>query len=49
MSSFSRPFLTLLTDSRPEPSAPSPWTAMAFEGALDGALDDDWRQDALCA
>jgi len=43
VSSFSRPFLTLLTDSSsatPEPSAPSPWTEL-------GA--DEWRQDALCA
>jgi len=42
--SFSRPFLTLLTDAPPapaEPSAPSPWTVLA--------QDDDWRQDALCA
>jgi WhiB family redox-sensing transcriptional regulator len=43
VSSFSRPFLTLLTDSgpaTPEPSAPSPWTELAA---------DEWRQDALCA
>jgi WhiB family transcriptional regulator, redox-sensing transcriptional regulator len=46
VSSFSRPFLTLLTDEHPaqaEPSAPSPspWTVLATEG--------DWREDALCA
>jgi WhiB family redox-sensing transcriptional regulator len=43
VSSFSRPFLTLLTDSSPatpEPAAPSPWTDLAA---------DEWRQDALCA
>jgi WhiB family transcriptional regulator, redox-sensing transcriptional regulator len=44
VSSFSRPFLTLLSDEHPaqaEPSAPSPWTVLATEG--------DWREDALCA
>ena len=44
MPSFSRPFLTLLTDEHAapaQPSAPSPWTVLA--------TDDDWRQDALCA
>jgi WhiB family redox-sensing transcriptional regulator len=42
VSSFSRPFLTLLTDSHPAPaSAPSPWTVLG--------ADDEWRQDALCA
>jgi WhiB family redox-sensing transcriptional regulator len=44
VSSFSRPFLTLLTDAAPVPaeaSAPSPWT--------DLGTDAEWRQDALCA
>ncbi len=41
MSSFSRPFLTLLTDEHPESSAPSPWSVLA--------TDDEWRQEALCA
>ncbi len=45
MSSFSRPFLTLLTDSSTapvdEPTSPSPWTVLG--------TDEDWRQDALCA
>ena len=44
MSSFSRPFLTLLTDSHPapaEPSAASQWSVLA--------TDDEWRQEALCA
>jgi WhiB family transcriptional regulator, redox-sensing transcriptional regulator len=44
VSSFSRPFLTLLTDEHPAQSdspAPSPWTVLATEG--------DWREDALCA
>ena len=44
MSSFSRPFLTLLSEPAPvatELSTPSPWTVLA--------TDDDWRQDALCA
>jgi len=44
VSSFSRPFLTLLPDAYAapaEPSAPSPWTV------LDAG--DEWRQDALCA
>lgn len=41
MSSFARPFLTLLTDSSPAlPEAPSPWSDLAA---------DEWRQDALCA
>ena len=44
MSSLSRPFLTLLTDSSSVPeqrSAASPWT--------DLSAADEWRQDALCA
>ena len=44
MSSFSRPFLTLLTDSSaaPEPMAASPWSSISTP-------DDEWRLDALCA
>jgi WhiB family redox-sensing transcriptional regulator len=45
VSSFSRPFLTLLTDSSAQPAAdpqPTPWTAMSM-------ADDEWRLDALCA
>ena len=43
MSSFSRPFLTLLTDSSAaEPAPTSPWTSLAM-------ADDEWRRDALCA
>ena len=43
MSSFSRPFLALLTDSSPVPTEdPTPsWSA--------GLADESWRQDALCA
>jgi WhiB family redox-sensing transcriptional regulator len=44
VSSFSRPFLTLLTDASSAPeerSAPSQWT--------DLSTADEWRQDALCA
>ena len=43
MSSFSRPFLALLTDSSPVPTEePMPtWSA--------GLADESWRQDALCA
>ena len=41
MSSFPRPFLTLLTDEHPESPAPSPWSVFA--------TDDEWRQEALCA
>ena len=42
MSSFSRPFLALLTDSSPAPvEEPAPsWSS---------GLDESWRQDALCA
>jgi WhiB family redox-sensing transcriptional regulator len=46
VSSFSRPFLTLLTDSSSasaaEESAASPWTEIASSA-------DEWRLDALCA
>ena len=46
MSSFSRPFLTLLTDSSAapatEPMPATPWTATS-------TADDTWRLDALCA
>ena len=46
MSSFSRPFLTLLTDSSaapaPEPMPASSWNALS-------AAADGWRLDALCA
>ena len=44
MSSFSRPFLTLLTDSSAveEPTTASPWTSLSM-------ADDEWRLDALCA
>jgi WhiB family transcriptional regulator, redox-sensing transcriptional regulator len=44
VSSFSRPFLTLVTDSSAvdEPLPTMPWTALS-------APDDDWRLDALCA
>ena len=46
MSSFSRPFLTLLTDSSPasaaEETAESPWSEIASSA-------DEWRLDALCA
>jgi WhiB family redox-sensing transcriptional regulator len=44
VSSFARPFLTLLPDAHrgpAEPSVPSPWTALG--------TDDEWRLDALCA
>jgi WhiB family redox-sensing transcriptional regulator len=44
VSSFSRPFLTLLTDAHAAPAeqpAPSPWTVLG--------TDEDWRLDALCA
>ena len=42
--SFSRSFLTLLTDSSSpaEPMPASPWTALT-------PADDGWRLDALCA
>ena len=44
MSSFSRPFLTLLTDSSPheETVAPSPWSELSAGG-------ESWRLEALCA
>ena len=46
MSSFSRPFLTLLTDSSAAPAAQpasaSPWTEI-------GTPSEEWRLDALCA
>jgi len=46
VSSFSRPFLTLLTDSSaapaPEPIPTSSWDAIS-------AAAEGWRQDALCA
>jgi WhiB family redox-sensing transcriptional regulator len=44
VSSFSRPFLTLLTDSSAveEPMPASPWTSVAM-------AEEDWRLDALCA
>jgi WhiB family redox-sensing transcriptional regulator len=44
VSSFSRPFLTLLTDSSaaPAPMPTTPWTSLS-------APDDEWRLDALCA
>ena len=44
MPSFSRSFLTLLTDSSStaEPMPASPWTALT-------PADDGWRLDALCA
>jgi WhiB family redox-sensing transcriptional regulator len=45
VSSFSRPFLTLLTDSSSaveEPMPASPWNALT-------AAADGWRLDALCA
>ena len=45
MSSFSRPFLTLLTDSSAPAAAdppPTPWTAVS-------TADEAWRLDALCA
>ena len=45
MSSFSRPFLTLLTDSSAsaaDTSPASPWTSLSM-------ADDEWRLDALCA
>jgi WhiB family transcriptional regulator, redox-sensing transcriptional regulator len=47
VSSFSRPFLTLLTDSSPadEPGAASPWSALTPAGAG----GETWRLDALCA
>ena len=43
MSSFSRPFLTLLTDSSPAPAEPpaSQWSVLS--------TDEEWRQEALCA
>ena len=43
MSSFSRPFLALLTDSSPVPTEnPTP-------GWSSGPTDESWRQEALCA
>jgi WhiB family redox-sensing transcriptional regulator len=46
VSSFSRPFLSLLTDSSaapaPEPMPTLPWAAAS-------APEDVWRLDALCA
>jgi WhiB family redox-sensing transcriptional regulator len=44
VSSFSRPFLTLLTDSSPaiEPMPQSPWSEIS-------PTEDGWRLDALCA
>jgi len=46
VSSFSRPFLTLLTDSSPasaaEEATESPWSEIASSA-------DEWRLDALCA
>ncbi len=46
MSSFSRPFLALLTDSSAapatEPMPASPWAALS-------PATDGWRLDALCA
>jgi WhiB family transcriptional regulator, redox-sensing transcriptional regulator len=46
VSSFSRPFLTLLTESSSAPPAapvePSPWTVLPAD-------DEGWRADALCA
>jgi len=46
VSSFSRPFLTLLTDSSaaqaPEPMPASQWTEI-------GTSAEEWRLDALCA
>ena len=46
MSSFSRPFLTLLTDSSAvpaaEPAPATPWTDLS-------TVADSWRLDALCA
>ena len=46
MSSFSRPFLTLLTDTSAAP-APEPMPASTWDAI--GAAADGWRQDALCA
>ena len=47
MSSFSRPFLTLLTDSSApvaeQPTPSSPWAALTTPTA------ESWRLDALCA
>jgi WhiB family redox-sensing transcriptional regulator len=48
VSSFSRPFLTLLTDAHPTPPespAHSPWTDLGTDPGSDGG----WRLDALCA
>ena len=46
MSSFSRPFLTLLTDTSPAPAAEpmpqSPWSEIR-------PTEEGWRVDALCA
>jgi WhiB family redox-sensing transcriptional regulator len=44
VSSFSRPFLTLLTDSsaHEEAAAPSPWSELS-------AGAEAWRLEALCA
>ena len=46
MSTYPRPFLTLLTDSSPapatEPAEASPWTVL-------GTDEEGWRSDALCA
>jgi WhiB family transcriptional regulator, redox-sensing transcriptional regulator len=48
VSSFSRPFLTLLTDSSAAPAlAPEPMPASTWDAI--GAAADGWRQDALCA
>jgi WhiB family transcriptional regulator, redox-sensing transcriptional regulator len=46
VSSFPRPFLTLLTDSSAapaaEPAPPTPWPDVS-------SADEGWRLDALCA
>ena len=44
MTSFSRPFLTLLTDSSaaPEPTSASRWSEISTPS-------EEWRLDALCA
>ena len=46
MSSFSRPFLTLLTDSSATPAA-EPMPASPWAGISTSA--EEWRLDALCA
>ena len=50
MSSFSRPFLTLLTDEHPRPQySPKPSRRRRRRGRSSPTDEDYWRLDALCA